>query len=69
MVEGRVVRVALAQLPPEQREVVELAYFAGFSYPEVAERMGIPLGTVKSRMRLALERLRSLLRGSEPSNA
>lgn len=65
MVEGRVVRAALAELPPEQREVVELAYFAGLAYPEVAERMGIPLGTVKSRMRLALERLRALLRARD----
>ena len=60
-VEGRLVRQALAELPPEQREVVTLAYFGGLSYPEVAERMGIPLGTVKSRMRLALERLRTLM--------
>lgn len=65
MVEGRVVRAALAELPPEQREVVELAYFAGLAYPEVAARMGIPLGTVKSRMRLALERLRVLLRARD----
>ena len=40
---------------------VELAFFAGLSYPEVAARTGAPLGTVKSRMRLALERLRSVL--------
>jgi RNA polymerase sigma-70 factor (ECF subfamily) len=64
-VEGRVVREALAELPPEQREVVELAYFGGLSYPEVAERTGVPLGTVKSRMRLALERLRALLAARE----
>lgn len=64
-VDGRRVRAALAELPPEQRDVVELAYFGGLAYPEVAERMGIPLGTVKSRMRLALERLRGLLRAWE----
>jgi RNA polymerase sigma-70 factor (ECF subfamily) len=64
-VEGRVVREALAELPPEQREVVELAYFGGLAYPEVATRMAIPLGTVKSRMRLAIERLRALLRARE----
>jgi RNA polymerase sigma-70 factor, ECF subfamily len=64
-VEGRVIREALAELPPEQRGVVELAYFGGLAYPEVAARMGIPLGTVKSRMRLALERLRVLLRARE----
>lgn len=65
MIEGRVVRAALAELPGEQREVVELAYFAGLSYPEVAARTGVPLGTVKSRMRLALERLRGILRAQE----
>lgn len=60
-VEASAVREALASLPTEQREVVELAYFSGLSYPEVAERTGAPLGTVKSRMRLAMERLRGLL--------
>lgn len=60
-VEAAAVREALTALPPEQRQTVELAFFAGLSYPEVAEKMGAPLGTVKSRMRLALERLRGLL--------
>ena len=60
-VEAASVRAALADLPPEQREAVELAFFAGLSYPEVAARTGAPLGTVKSRMRLAMERLRSVL--------
>jgi RNA polymerase sigma-70 factor (ECF subfamily) len=64
-VEARVVRDALSELPPEQREVVELAYFGGLSYPEVAARTGVPVGTVKSRMRLALERLRALLTARE----
>lgn len=59
--EGQVVREALAELPREQREVVELAYFGGLAYPEVAAQTGVPLGTVKSRMRLALERLRALV--------
>jgi RNA polymerase sigma-70 factor (ECF subfamily) len=65
IVEGRVVREALAELSPEQREVVELAYFGGLTYPEVAARTGVPLGTVKSRMRLAIERLRTLLGARE----
>jgi RNA polymerase sigma-70 factor (ECF subfamily) len=60
-VEAEVVRKALAALPPEQREVVDLAYFGGLTYPEVAARTGVALGTVKSRMRLALERLRALV--------
>ncbi len=62
-VDEAAVRSALARLPDEQRQVVELAYFAGLSYPEVASRTGVALGTVKSRMRLALERLRILLAG------
>jgi RNA polymerase sigma-70 factor (ECF subfamily) len=51
---------ALAELPAEQREVVTLAYFDGLTHVEIAEVIGIPLGTVKGRMRLALERLRAL---------
>ena len=60
-VEGVAVRAALAELPPEQREAVELAFFSGLSYSEIAERTGAPLGTVKSRMRLAMVRLRGVL--------
>ena len=55
------VRAAVAGLPPAQRDVVTLTYFDGLSYPEVAVRTGAPLGTVKGRMRLALERLRGAL--------
>ena len=51
---------ALAELPPQQREVVTLAYFQGLSHSEIAERLGLPLGTVKGRIRLALDRLRVL---------
>ena len=51
---------ALAALPPLQLETVQLAYFDGLSYSEIAERLQIPLGTVKSRMRLALDRLRNV---------
>ena len=55
------VRAAVLRLPPEQRRVVELAYFGGLSYRDVAQRMGIPEGTAKSRVRLALARLETLL--------
>jgi RNA polymerase sigma factor (sigma-70 family) len=52
------VRVALAALPALQREALELAYFAGLTQTEIAERTGTPLGTVKSRVRLALVAMR-----------
>ncbi|TQF16024.1 sigma-70 family RNA polymerase sigma factor [Myxococcus llanfairpwllgwyngyllgogerychwyrndrobwllllantysiliogogogochensis] len=56
------VRRAMMTLPPEQREVVDLAYFEGLSQREISERTGDPLGTVKTRARLALEKLADLLR-------
>lgn len=49
---------ALAQLPEKQRVLIERAYFADLSHSEIAEETGLPLGTIKSRIRLALERLR-----------
>jgi RNA polymerase sigma factor (sigma-70 family) len=51
---------AMAELPEEQLAVLRLAYFDGLSHAEIAELIGIPLGTVKGRVRLALERLRGL---------
>jgi RNA polymerase sigma-70 factor (ECF subfamily) len=51
------VRIALGTLPSEQRQVIELAYFEGLSQREIAERTGDPLGTVKTRVRLAMEKL------------
>src|SRR4051812_39948128 len=56
----RVVRV-LRELPPEQREAVVLSFFGGLTHAELAERLGQPLGTVKSRVRMGLARLRGLL--------
>ena len=55
------VRAALAGLPAEQREVIELAYFQGLTHTEIAEKLSQPLGTAKSRIRLALQRLRQSL--------
>jgi RNA polymerase sigma-70 factor (ECF subfamily) len=48
-------------LPADQREVIELAYFGGLSHSEIAEKTSLPLGTVKTRVRLALEKLREPL--------
>lgn len=58
--EGRV-RAALDHLPPEQISLVRLAFFDGLSHTQIAERTGLPLGTVKSRIRLACARLRRAL--------
>jgi RNA polymerase sigma-70 factor (ECF subfamily) len=59
--EGRRVREALAILPDGQRDAIQLAYFAGYSHSQVAERLQIPLGTAKTRIRDAMRRLRAHL--------
>lgn len=61
--ERTAIREALNSLPAEQRQVVELAYFGGYSHGEIADIAGVPLSTVKGRMRLALEKLSSYLKG------
>jgi RNA polymerase sigma-70 factor (ECF subfamily) len=58
---GRV-REELAKLPPEQRQVLDLAFYGGFSQTEIASRTEIPLGTVKTRTLLAMKKLRNALR-------
>ena len=55
------IRAALKELPPEQREVLELGYFSGLSQAEIAEATRQPLGTIKTRMRLAMQKLRGPL--------
>jgi RNA polymerase sigma-70 factor, ECF subfamily len=60
-VRSRIVQQAMAQLSPDQREAIELAYFSGLSHTEVAVQTDLPLGTVKTRIRLGMLHLRKLL--------
>lgn len=57
----RLILAAMAGLPLEQRQVIELAYFGGFTQQEIAERLSQPLGTVKTRIRLGMQKLRAAL--------
>jgi RNA polymerase sigma-70 factor (ECF subfamily) len=59
------IRAGLESLPKEQYEVVSLSYIEGLSHNEIAERLNTPLGTVKSRMRLAYQKLREALEGQK----
>jgi RNA polymerase sigma-70 factor, ECF subfamily len=60
------VQTALRRLPDQQREALELAYYGGFTQSELAERLGLPLGTIKSRMFAGLARMRELLAEATP---
>lgn len=64
---GFAVRRALGELKPEQREALTLAYFGGLTYEETAERLALPLGTLKSRIRAGLAILRGVLSETSPS--
>lgn len=64
--ESERVRGAVATLPGEQRRAIEMAYFDGLTHREIAERDGLPLGTVKGRLRLGLRRLYGMLAEPEP---
>ena len=59
--ESNAVRGALSALPPEQRQVIELAYFGGFTHSQIANMLGMPVGTIKGRMRLGLSKMRLML--------
>lgn len=67
--EARDVKRALQELPGEQLRVIKLAYYGGFTHQEIAEMLDVPLGTVKSRMRLGLERIRRGVDGTEIARA
>ena len=66
--EAREVREIMEELPPEQSRVISLAYFGGFTHTEIAEMLETPVGTVKGRMRLGLEKMRLRLQ-PEPEGA
>jgi RNA polymerase sigma-70 factor (ECF subfamily) len=61
VLDAQAIRNALGALPKEQRRVVEMAYFRGLTHVEIAEGLALPLGTVKSRLRLALDKIRAAL--------
>jgi RNA polymerase sigma-70 factor (ECF subfamily) len=63
--QSNAVRGALDALPTEQRQVIELAYFGGFTHSQIADMLGIPIGTIKGRMRLGLGKMRLTL--AQPS--
>ena len=66
---ARELRGALGELPTDQRRVIELAYYGGFTHIEIAAMLQEPVGTVKGRMRLGLKKLRDQLGNWEPVNS
>jgi RNA polymerase sigma-70 factor (ECF subfamily) len=67
--EAREVQLAISTLPDEQSKVIELAYFGGFSHSEIATMLETPIGTVKGRIRLGLDKLRSQLGALAPEGS
>ncbi len=67
--EALTVRNALGTLPDDQRRTIELAYFGGFTHTQIAEMLELPVGTVKGRMRLGLEKLRGQVEGLQEEYA
>lgn len=64
-IEGEQVREALLQLPPDQQRSITLAYFNGYTHDEIARQLGVPLGTVKGRLRIGMQKMRNILRNQE----
>ncbi|MGE5124229.1 MAG: sigma factor-like helix-turn-helix DNA-binding protein, partial [Acidobacteriaceae bacterium] len=60
------IRRAVSQLPDDQKRALAMAFFQGLSHPQIAEALGEPLGTVKTRIRLGMQKLRTLLREEQP---
>ena len=58
--DGQVLRKLLCRLPIEQRQLIELAFYDGYTHSELADLLGLPLGTVKTRLRMGLQKLRAL---------
>lgn len=65
--QGRV-RAAVAQLTPEQQQALALAFFQGYTHHQIAETLAQPLGTVKTRIRAAMQKLRQMLQDEQPAN-
>jgi RNA polymerase sigma-70 factor (ECF subfamily) len=63
--EARAIRAAIEELPDKQGQVIQLAYFGGFTHNQIAEMLEMPIGTVKGRMRLGLDKLRGHLSGGQ----
>ncbi len=64
--DGQLLRDLMRQLPPEQRELIELAFYRGYTHSELSEGLGVPLGTVKTRLRAGMQKLRALWEQANP---